>query len=128
MNGRSPDAAPALVRLSLLTGVLLFGAVSWFTHRQPGWTPQAADVRPYRTLGYLVWGLGVLGVVALWVSTSRTRDPARLRALNLMAWACGEAPALFGGVVYFATGDVSWYLLGLAFMVGTLLAFPIRRG
>jgi hypothetical protein len=113
--------------MSLLAGVLLFGAVSWYTQRRPDWTPPAADFRPFRVAGYLAWGLAVIGVLVLRGRVDRARDAATRQKLNLFAWTCGEIVALYGGVVYFNTGDASWYLLGLAFMVGTFVVFPIRR-
>jgi hypothetical protein len=123
---RPPEVTSSILRISLLVGVLLFGAVCWFTTRQPGWTPRS-DFRPFRPAGYVAWAIAVAGVMLLRGRVDRARDDALRQRLNLMAWTCGEIVALYGGVVYFVTGDASWYLLGLAFMVGTFVVFPVRR-
>ena len=125
---RPPEVTAAIVRMSLLAGILLFGAASWYTQRQPDWTPPATDFRPFRIAGYIAWGLALVGVLLLRGRVDRARDAVARQKLNLFAWTCGEIVALYGGVVYFNTGDASWYLLGLAFMVGTFVVFPIRRG
>jgi len=44
-----------------------------------------------------------------------------------MAIAVAEAPALYGAVVYFLTGDPRLYLTGVFLMLTTLLLFPIAR-
>jgi hypothetical protein len=122
---RPPELSSGIIRMSLLGGVLLFGFVSWFTHRQPDRAPQT-DFGPFRVAGYIAWGLAVLGVLLLRGRVDRARDAATRQKYNLLAWSCGEIVALYGGVVYFATNEPSWYFLGLAFMLGTFVVFPIR--
>lgn len=120
----APSALP-MIRIALLTGVLAFGAVTWWMQRQSGWTPPnpnaAAALRP---IGLALWGLAIAGVVVMWVVMGRARDEVRRRSLTPAAWAMGEVPALFGAVLWFLTGDAMSFLMGLAWMLGVFVLFP----
>src|SRR5919202_3539052 len=118
--------AHALIRISLLLGVLLFGGVTVFLPRQPGWTPASIDATVFRILGIALWAIAVAGIVILRPWLDRTIDPPQRRTINLIAWTLGEMLALYGGVYFFLTGDASRYILGLVFMLGTFVLFPVR--
>jgi hypothetical protein len=117
----------ALIRIALLLGVLLFGGVSVFVHRQPGWTPATIDPLVFRILGIALWAIAVAGVVILRPWVDRAIDPAQRQTISLIAWTLGEVLALYGGVYFFLTGDGSRYVLGLVFMLGTFVLFPVRQ-
>lgn len=105
-----------LIRLSLLAGVLMFGAVILFLHRQPGWTPGALPA----AIGYALVAYTIVAVsiaVVLKGRVGRESDPARRASLLIIGWAVGEGAGLFGAVIFFLTGQVQWYALGLLAMV-----------
>jgi hypothetical protein len=57
---------------------------------------------------------------------ARTADPARVWSLRMIAWATGEAAALFGGVYWFNSGDPSRYTIGLIALLATFVVVPLR--
>ncbi len=121
------DAGLALIRISLLLGVLLFGAVSWFIHRGPSWRPDNPDALSLiRRAMFIVWALAVAALLALRSRLGRATGVAR-RTLLVSAWAVGEAAALFSAVYFFMSGDVVGFLGGLVVMMAALLLFPIRQ-
>ena len=129
-----PPARPAgpatlnLIRFAILLAVLTFGGVTWFVHRQPGWTPDPSmDPAVLRSVGYALWGTALIAVAFLRLRWDREQSPARRAPLRVVGWALGEAPALWGGVYYFVTDDAGWYALGVTFLILTFLLFPIPR-
>ena len=118
----------AVMRGALLTGVLLFGAVTWFMHRGGA---RAADSGTAEALRLLVPALAVGAVVAAFVvrgALAPITDAARRPGLKLLAWAVGEGAALAGGVHYFLSGDPRLYAVGVAAMVATFIVVPARDG
>ena len=105
-----------LVRLFLMMGVLSFGAVVLFVHRQPTWKP---GVLP----AIAVYGLVAYGILAVSIAVvlkgrvSREPDPQRRGPLLVLGWAVGEGAALIGGVIFYITGQAQWYGFGLLAMV-----------
>lgn len=105
-----------LIRLSLMAGVLMFGAIIVFLHRQPGWQP---GVLP-PAIGYALVACTIVAVSIAMVlkgRLGREGDPQRRAALLITGWAIGEAAGLFGAVIFFITGQGQWYALGLLAMV-----------
>ena len=127
LSAHARQRQAALLRIALLLGVLIFGCVTWYIHRDPQWRPAAPE--PNRTLvmaTYLAWAVGLLGVLIVRGIHARARDETRL-ATALLGWSLGELVAIAGGVYYFMTDDPSRYLYGLLFMLATYILFPIRR-
>ena len=123
----TPDAAVrnlAIIRIAILAGILLFGAVIWFVQRDPGWTPSAPQF-PVEPIAMALWAAAIVGVLAVRTAWGRTTEVKRRVHFAIMAIAIAEAPALFGAVVYFLTGDARLYLTGVFLMLTTLLLFPI---
>lgn len=122
------EATLALIRISLLLGVLLFGAVSWFLHRDPTWRPgDPAALRMLQRAMLAQWVLAIAMLLFFRTRLDRTTGQAR-STLLLIGWAIGESAALFGGVHFFLSGDILSFLGGLVVMMAGLLLFPIRRG
>ena len=121
----------AIIRFSLLSGVLLFGAVCWFTANQRGGGPQPnVDLAsfalfriavPVLCLGALVIATVLRGRVA------RERDAQQRNSLRVAAWAVGEGSALAGGVYYFMTGDPKLYVIGVVALLATFIIVPLRE-
>ena len=127
----TPVRTFAVIRLALLTGVLLFGALCWFlTHQrgggaQPGTDP--ADLSVFRIVVPALC-LGALAVAAvLRGRVARTRDAAQRASMRLIGWALGEGSALAGGAHYLLTGDPKLYVLGVVALLGTFIILPMRE-
>lgn len=108
------------IRLMLIVGVLMFGAVILFVHGQPTW--KQGTLPPavcYALVAYCVVALSVARAMSSRVS--READPQRRTSLLVIGWAVGEAAALGGAVIFFITGQGQWYLLGLLAMAGSFV-------
>ncbi len=130
MNQRpTPDPAVknlAIVRIAILAGILAFGGVIWFVQRDPSWTPTTPQF-PVQPIAMGLWAAAIAGVIGLRAAWGRTTDVKRRVHFSIMAIAVAEAPALYGAVVYFLSGDARLYLTGVFLMLTTLLLFPIAR-
>ena len=130
MNQRpTPDPAVrnlALVRIMILAGILLFGGIIWFLQRDPSWTPTVPQF-PVQPIAMGLWAAAIIGILALRNAWGRAKDVKRRVHFSIMAIAVAEAPALYGAVVYFLSGDARLYLTGVFLMLTTLLLFPIAR-
>lgn len=110
----------------MMAGVLLFGAVTYFLHRQPGFTPR--PMAPF--YGTLMPAFMVASAVGILIFRKRLKDiqdPAKRAEQMLVAYAFGEGAALFGGVYYFMSDDPRWYLIGLFVLLGGFILLPIRH-
>lgn len=118
----------AIVRVGVLAGVLAIGAVAFWQHRQPGWTrANMQDLKPLRGLGMGAWSLSVVGIIALRMKFARAIEAGTNSRLQVIGWALGELPALFGGVYYYLTDDATIYLAGIGAMVVAFTLFPATR-
>jgi len=118
--------ALALIRISLLVGVLIFGALTWWLQSagdRP--TSDPSSLRP-RIAGFAIWGAAIALLAFLRSRLAGLSDSTR-RSYLVISWGVAEAVALFGGVVYFLSGDARWYVAGLFFMIGSFLVFPLRK-
>ena len=116
----------ALIRIALLVGVLVFGAIIWYLQRS-GWESSGVDPRGLRVAGQAVWGLMTLGTLGLFLAAGRA-SPERRAAFSVVAWALGEATAIYGGLFWMLLGDPQWYLYGVACLLLTYFIFPVRNG
>lgn len=126
MTLAKPSPQPVqLIRLALIAGVLMFGAVILFVHRQASWKagtlPSAIG---YALLAYAIVALSIAR--AMRGRVLREPDPQRRASLLIIGWAIGEAAALFGAVIFFVTGQGQWYLLGLFAMLSVFAFLPTR--
>ena len=121
----------AVIRAALLAGVLLFGAVCWFTIRQRGGAPidgGAADAfSAFRTIVPILCVVALGAAVALRSMIARARDEAKKSSLRIIAWAGGEGAALAGGIYYLRVGDPKLYVLGVVAMLATFVIVPLRE-
>jgi hypothetical protein len=126
MTLAKPASPPVeLIRLALIAGVLMFGAVVLFVHRQPSWKP--GTLPP--AIGYALMAYAIVAVSIAAAMRGRVlREPEQQRraSLLLVGWAVGEAAALFGGAIFFVTGQSHWYLLGLLAMAIAFVLLPTR--
>jgi hypothetical protein len=109
-----------LIRLFLMIGVLLFGAVVLFVHRQPNWTPGTVPIAVVSALvAYAILAVAIAAVLKGRVG--RERDPQRRATLLLVGWAIGESAALIGVMIFYITGEAQWYGLGLLAMASSFV-------
>jgi hypothetical protein len=113
-----------LIRIALLVGVLAFGGVVWYLRRS-GAAPYDVDPRGLRVAGQAVWALTTLGTLALFLAAGRA-SAERRATFAVIAWALGEATAMYGGLFWLLLGDRQWYLYGVACLLLTYFIFPIR--
>ncbi|MGI9076613.1 MAG: hypothetical protein ACR2G6_04660 [Gemmatimonadaceae bacterium] len=117
----------ALIRISLLIGVIIFGALTWWLQRTGERPPSdLSALRKLQMVGFAFWGTAFALLVFLRTRLGSVSDSAR-RSYLVISWGVAEAVALFGGVVYFLFGDARWYIAGLFFMIGAFLVFPLRK-
>jgi hypothetical protein len=116
----------ALIRIALLVGVLAFGGIVWHLRRS-GDTSYNVDPRGLRVAGQAVWGIMTLGTLGLFFATGRA-TPQRRASFSVIAWALGEATAIYGGLFWLLLGDPQWYLYGVACLLLTYFIFPVRNG
>jgi len=81
--------------------------------------------RALRVAGQAVWATMTLGTLAVFLLAGRAR-PERRGSLSVIAWALGEATAIYGGLFWLLLGDSQWYLYGVACLLLTYFIFPIR--
>jgi len=133
MPGHARSPAPAnssatrtlgLIRIALLVGGLVFGAVVWYLRRS-GAPSYDVDPRALRVAGQAVWTLATLGTLGLFLAAGRA-SPERRATFAVIAWALGEATAIYGGLFWMLLGDRQWYLYGVACLLLTYFIFPIR--
>lgn len=116
----------AIIRMALLGGVLIFGAVIWFLHRQPGYVPAGGmeQMRPVIPAIMLVF---IACIVAVRFYLARVTDPSKVGIFQLVGWTIGEAAAVLGAAYYFSTDDPRFYIIGLFVMLASFIVVPLRR-
>jgi len=114
-----------LIRIAFLVGVLAFGGIVWHLRRS-GDTGYLVNPRSLRVAGQAVWGTMTLGTLALFLLAGPA-NPERRGSLSVIAWALGEATAIYGGLFWLLLGDPQWYLYGVACLLLTYFIFPIRQ-
>jgi hypothetical protein len=123
-----PASTLAIIRIALLIGVLMFGAVSYLVQRGETWAAAAPDLLATLRVGMLAtWVVAILLLLVLRARLTRLTEVAG-RSVLIIAWAIGEGAALFGGVYYFLSGSAQWFIIGLFVMLASFILFPIRRG
>jgi hypothetical protein len=119
-----------IIRVALLTGVLLFGGITYYLLRQGGGSVAQADADVRRTMLWVNVILLVIAAVGIMIVQRRhaaERDPARRATLNIVGWAMAEAVAMFGGVHFLLVGDATPFVVGLGMMLATFVVVPIRE-
>ena len=124
-------------RQGQLRGVLLgitlfFGLVVWVWHSLGAGSPLASDfIRKLRIGGIMTWLYALVQIIDIrfWHSAvARKRRLAMGIPESLIAWLFGQMLAWFGIIYYGFSEDARWYIAGLAVLLLTFAAFPVRRG
>lgn len=120
-----PPTVLRIVRMAMLAGVVLFGGVvTVLVRNDPPQAPQIARALVYANIAFLVGT--AIGLLVLQRRHAAERDPAARTTLNMIAWALGEATALFGGVHYMLVGSPIPFLVGLGMLLASFALVPIR--
>ena len=125
-SGQITPSTLKVIRGSLLGGVLLFGGIVWYLHSTEGPVPVDADLARTLRLVFLVFAFTSLFLLLFLRSRRHRAGEFHAAAVAaIIAWAIGEAVALFGGVIYLLTADVTPYLGGVALMFIAFLVAPV---
>ncbi|HLM68772.1 MAG TPA: hypothetical protein VK358_14630 [Longimicrobium sp.] len=120
------SATLRIIRIALLSGVLMFGGVAYYLTQQNG--PLGAENADALQIVNIVLLVGAaVGIMIIQRRHLAERDPAKRSTLNIVAWAMGEATALFGGVHFLMVGNPVPFLVGLVMMVAAFVVVPIRE-
>jgi hypothetical protein len=123
----TPPSTLAIIRIALLMGVLAFGGITYMVQKGETWAPAEPDLlAPLRVAMLATWVMATVLLLVMRARLARLTETAG-RSILMVAWAIGEGAALFGGVYYFLSGDGTWFVIGLFFMLASFILFPIRR-
>jgi hypothetical protein len=125
--GRAARIQLLVIRTAMLLGVLLFGAVTWYTKRQEH--PAILTPATARAFGYIFAAIACAAVAGLMFMRTRletTTEQGQLLVLYVVGYALAEGAAVFGGVVWFLGGAQAWYIAGLILMVVAFQVLPVE--
>ena len=115
-----------LIRIALLAGVLSFGAITWFLHRQPNYVAPGDNEQLRMALGAaMLLATAVVAFARYKLGTVHTEQ--ELGAFRLIGWTAGESAALAGAVYYFLTDNPTLYIIGLFVLLAAFIVIPLRR-
>ena len=113
------------IRLAMMSGVLLFGGVSWFLHRTPDWAPSDPGlVEQLTRIAWIAWIIMAGALAVMFVKYRDAENVSRASTMAILAWAQAETLALLGGVVFYLTAKAWWYIAGIIALALTFTAFP----
>ena len=116
---------------AILLGLTLFLALAVWILYSLGFPPPGAHLAAkLRALGVITWLYALVQMLdhRFWNSRYAQRRRATLNIPeSLFGWLLGQMLAWFGIVYYGLTDDLRWYVAGLAILLLSFLAFPIRR-
>jgi len=120
----------AQLRTILLALALFVGLVVWIWHSLGAAEPEpSALVRKLRIVGIMTWLYALLQIVDMRFWHSRIAERRRISMgipERVIAWLFGQMLAWFGIVYYALTEDSRWFVAGVAMLIVTFVAFPVR--
>ena len=125
-NGPVTPGSQHIIRIALLGGVAVFGAVAIYLAKNGAVQPANPETIEALEYAYAAMLFVVAGSTYLLRRRRTTAtDAARILQLNIVGWALGESLALLGGVMLLLSGDVVYYLVGVVMMLVSFVFFPI---
>lgn len=116
---------------NILLGLALFAGLVVYVYHSFGSQPRPGLLaHKLRIVGVMTWLYALVQIVDMrfWHSSIAERRRASSGIPErVIAWLFGQMLAFFGIVYYGLTEDVRWYVAGLAILLATFIAFPIRR-
>ena len=120
----------AQLRTILLALALFVGLVVWVWHSLGAAEPEpSAFVRKLRIVGIMTWLYALVQIVDMRFWHSRIAERRRVSMgipERVIAWLFGQMLAWFGIVYYALTEDYRWFVAGVAMLIVTFVAFPVR--
>ena len=120
----------AQLRTILLALALFVGLVVWIWHSLGAAEPEpSALVRKLRIVGIMTWLYALLQIIDMRFWHSRIAERRRISMgipERVIAWLFGQMLAWFGIVYYALTEDPRWFVAGVAMLIVTFVAFPVR--
>jgi hypothetical protein len=119
-----PAQAYLAIRIAMMSGLLLFGAVAWFLHQRPDWQPPDERlVGQLRTFGRILGGVATVALMFIYDRFRKAESRVQSSTYAIIGWSIGEAVALFGAVTFYLTGASTWYIAGMILMSMTFMFF-----
>ncbi len=116
-----------LIRTAMAVGVLSFIGFAWLIRgRGQAAVVPPASVATLTSVMYAAVGLSAAAIMVLRLRLASSTDEMR-RTLSVVGWAVGEFAALFGGVMFFLTGEWQLVLPGALVFAIALAAVPLPR-
>jgi hypothetical protein len=116
---------------NILLGLALFAGLVVYVYHSFGPQPRVAELaRKLRIVGVMTWLYALVQIVDMRFWHSPIAEKRRASSgipESVIAWLFGQMLACFGIVYYGLTEDPRWYAAGLALLLATFAAFPIRR-
>ena len=129
MNQRPAPTAKTffLIRATMVAGVVAFMAGLWVARgRGQAAVVPSASLATLTTVMYTSVGLAAAAIMLLRLRLASSTDEMR-RSLSVVGWAVGEFAALFGGVMFFLTGEWRLVFPGALVFAIALAAVPLPR-
>lgn len=121
------SATLRIIRVALLTGVLVFGGIAYYLTGQRGGGMAPENGRVLQIVNIVMLVGAAAGIMVIQRRHLAETDPKKRTTFNIIAWALGEATALFGGVHFMLVGNPIPYLVGLVMMIASFVVVPIRE-
>jgi hypothetical protein len=116
---------------NILLGLALFAGLVVYVYHSFGPQPRVAELaRKLRIVGVMTWLYALVQIVDMRFWHSRIAERRRISMgipERVIAWLFGQMLAWFGVVYYAFTEDVRWFAAGVALMLVTFAAFPVRK-
>ena len=116
---------------NILLGIALFAGLVVYVYHSFGAPPRSADLAwKLRVVGVMTWLYALVQITDMrfWHSgIAERRRAASGIPESVLVWLFGQMLACFGIVYYGFTEDIRWYAAGVALLLATFAAFPIRR-
>lgn len=127
-KGQDKSTMLAIVRVAMLGGIVILGAVAIFLTKSGQVQPMADEILAPLRIAFVA----ILGIVVVTMFFFRKKrraltpedDPT---TVNIIGWALGEAMAMFGAVILFLSGDLSYFFAGVVIMLVAFVFFPIPQ-
>jgi len=130
MTDDTPDSGPSsgvlhIIRLSLLLGVLSFGAAAWYLRKSEA-VQDAAESATALGIAFFAIVAGSAGAM-LFIRQRRANatTPREVAMMNIVGWALAEGAALLGAIILLLTGSYLPFVIGTAYMLAAFMLFPI---
>lgn len=125
-NSAPPAQVQRIIRLAMLSGVLIFGAVIYYL-RTSGMVENSLEVDdssmfPLAAMGLVLMAGGSVFLFRRLIEQSS--DETRRFQLSLVAYALCESAALFGGVLWLLSGVYLPFLAGVGVFVMAFAWIP----